>query len=129
VREYATVQTDASARGRATWALIPAFARHRLAVGLGLFEPNPRRFDHDMALVRQLYRTPDPKLALDICNQLRIEYLYVGPEERAAHGPSADKFRAAPDGFTIVYDSGGVTIYRVHLSRPSLGPTGHGGAP
>jgi hypothetical protein len=120
LRENDVVQTDASARGRATWALIPAFAERRLAVGLGLFEPNPRRFDADIDRVRQLYRTPDAALALQICEQLRIQYLYVGPEERDAHGPGADKFRLAPNDFTIIYDAAGVTIYRVRLSLKAL---------
>jgi hypothetical protein len=120
LRDTVTMQTDASARGRATWALLPAFAERRVAVGLGLFEPNPRRFDADIERVRILYRSDDPEVARQVCEALHIEYIYVGPEERAAHGASVDKFRRNPDHFQVVYDAAGVTIYHVRLSLKTL---------
>ena len=49
VSSHAVVQMDPIAHGRATWALLPAFGERRMAVGLALFEPNPRRFDRPMA--------------------------------------------------------------------------------
>jgi hypothetical protein len=109
----AMVQMDPDARGRATWALIPAFSEHRLPIGRGIFEPNPRRFDEGAGKVRVIYRTPDPKLAYAYCEYLGIEYLYVGPEERQADGPSVDKFARDTDDFTAIYSVGGVAIYRV----------------
>ncbi len=111
--ENAIVQIDANARGRSTWALIPAFAEHRLAVGHGIFESNPRRFDEGTASVAGVYRTPDLPLAYASCSRLGIQYLYVGPEERAANGPNADKFAQDPDHFKPVYNANGVTIYLV----------------
>jgi uncharacterized membrane protein len=109
----AMVQMDANARGRATWALIPAFSEHRLAVGRGIFEPNPRRFDEGAGKVSVIYHTRDPHEAYQYCEAVGIEYLYVGPEERAANGPAVDKFAADPDHFARVYDANGVAIYRV----------------
>jgi hypothetical protein len=116
IRESATVQTDGSVRGRSTWALIPAFARRRLAVGLGLFEPDPRRFDANIRRVRIVFRSPDVGIAYMYCENLRIEYLYVGQAERAQHGDNVDKFARDPARFEAVYQAGGITIYRVRLS-------------
>jgi uncharacterized membrane protein len=109
----ATVQPDASAQGRATWALIPAFAEHRVAIGLGLFEPNPRRFDKDIGRIRLAYRSPDIDVAYGYCRRLGVDYLYVGPTERAADAPNTDKFDRDPARFKPVYREGGVTIYKV----------------
>jgi uncharacterized membrane protein len=95
-----------------------------MAVGLGLFEPNPRRFAPMMNEMRHLFTTLDPGDAYTICGRHRIEYLWVGAEEHGADGAGADKFRADPDHFTVVYDAGGVTIYRVRLSLAQLrGPS------
>lgn len=122
--ETAVVQTDASTRGRSTWALVPAIAERRLAAGLGLFEPNPHRFDQNIARIRLVFRSPDRDLAYGYCQRLGIEYLYVGPEELAAHGPNVHKFAADPARFTIVYQVAGVTIYRVNGVTPlALGST------
>lgn len=123
--EDAVVQTDASTRGRSTWALVPAIAERRLSVGLGLFEPNPRRFDQNIARIRLVFRSPDLDLAYGYCQRLGIEYLYVGPEEVAAHGPNTHKFAADPARFTPVYQTGEVTIYRVN----GVTPLPLGGAP
>jgi uncharacterized membrane protein len=111
--ENAMVHMDANARGRVTWALIPAFSEHRLRIGRGIFEPNPRRFDEGAGQVSVIYRTPDPMVAYDYCESLGIEYLYVGPEERAADGPNVDKFAHDPHRFVRIYNADGVAIYRV----------------
>jgi len=109
----AIVQADANGRGRSTWALIPAFAEHRMSVGRGIFEPNPHRFDDGTGNVSVIYRTPNTALAYQYCESMGIQYLYVGPEERAANGPNVDKFAHDPDRFTRIYDADGVAIYLV----------------
>jgi hypothetical protein len=115
-----TVEADARARGRVTWALIPAFAKRRMAIGRGIFQPNPQRFDDAVDLVSVVYRTPDIELAYAYCKQLGIQYIYVGPEERAADGPNADKFANDPADFVPVYHTGEVTIYRVKGMKPPV---------
>jgi uncharacterized membrane protein len=108
----AVVQTDAESRGRATWALIPALARRRLATGLGLFEPDQTRFEPNMRRIRTLFRTLDAAEAHGYCQRLGIEYLYVGDVERAAFGEGAAKFANHPDLFRRVFANGAVQIYR-----------------
>jgi hypothetical protein len=109
----AIVQADVNARGRATWALIPAFSEHRMSVGRGIFEPNPKRFDQGAGNVSVIYRTPDTALAYQYCESMGIQYVYVGPEERAANGPNVDKFARDPARFGIIYRNSGVTVYLV----------------
>jgi hypothetical protein len=109
------------AHGRATWALLPAFGERRMAVGLALFEPNPHRFDRPMADVGKIFSAGDTASAFALCERFGITTLWVGPEERAAHGDAAaDKFMADPAHFSPVYAAAGVTIYRVGCpSHPS----------
>lgn len=110
----AVVQPDASARGRASWALIPAFAYRRQRTGVALFEPNPERFEKDIARVRIVFRSPNLDDAYGYCQRMGIQYLYVGAAERAAHGSiSVDKFQNDTARFRTVYQEGSVTIYRV----------------
>ena len=109
----AVVQTDADSRGRATWALIPAIARRRLATGLGLFEPDQTRFEPNIRRIRTLFRTHDAAEAHGYSRRLGIDYLYVGDVERAAYGEGAEKFARHPDLFRGVFDNGAVQIYEV----------------
>ena len=116
VSSHAVVQIDPIAHGRATWALLPAFGERRMAVGLALFEPNPRRFDRPMADVARIFSAGDTATAFAICQRFGITTLWVGPEERAARGDAAaDKFMGDPVHFSPVYAAAGVTIYRVRL--------------
>jgi uncharacterized membrane protein len=109
----ANIEVDANGRGRGTWALIPAFSEHRMSVGRGIFEPNPRRFDQGAGNVSVIYRTPDLSLAYQYCQSMGIQYVYVGNVERAVDGPNADKFARDPARFGIAYRNPGVTIYLV----------------
>jgi hypothetical protein len=109
----AIVQTDAETRGRATWALIPALARRRLATGLGLFEPDQTRFEPNMRRIRRLFATPDVAEAHGYCRRLGIQYLYVGDVERTAYGDNATKFERDPARFRRVFANAGVQIYEV----------------
>jgi hypothetical protein len=113
---HAVLQMDPITHGRATWALLPAFAERRVGVGLALFEPNPRRFDRPMADVRRIFSAGDTATAFAMCVQYGITDVWVGPEERAAYGDAAaDKFLADPAHFAPLYAAGGVAIYRVRL--------------
>ena len=116
----AIVQTDARARGRATWALVPAFCRRRMATGLGLFEPDPTRFDQNMDIIHELYSQADATAAHATCERLGIDYLYVGPVERQANPAGIEKFEQRPDLFRRVYrlmDEEILEVIREHRLR------------
>jgi uncharacterized membrane protein len=108
-----TVQPDGVSRGRATWALVPALARRRMATGLGLFEPDQTRFERNLERIRTLFRTADVEEAYGYCRRLGIDYVFVGDVERAAYGDGARKFARAPGRFQQVFENGAVQIYRV----------------
>jgi len=99
----ALVQTDPRARGRATWAFVPAFCRRRMATGLGLFEPDPTRFEVNMDAIHAMFSTPDAAAAHAACTRLGIDYVYVGPVERRANPGGIGKFSERPDLFRLVF--------------------------
>lgn len=74
-----------------------------------------------------IYRTPDVAMAHQYCEDIGVQYLYVGPEERAANGPNVDKFATDRDRFVPVYTVNGVAIYRVQGMTARI--TQHGGTP
>jgi len=97
------VQTDPRARGRATWAFVPAFCRRRMATGLGLFEPDPTRFEANMDAIHAMFSTPDAAGAHAACTRLGIDYVYVGPVERRANPDGIGKFSEHPDLFRLAF--------------------------
>jgi hypothetical protein len=113
----AVVQSDAESRGRATWALIPALARRRMATGLGLFEPDQTRFEANMRRIRTLFATGDVEEAYGYCQRLGIQYLYVGEVEQATYGDGARKFAQAPARFRRVFNNSAASIYEVVAAR------------
>jgi len=76
-----------------------------------------------MAAARTIFRTPDPAAAFAICERYGVRELWIGPEERAAHGASVDKFAGDPDHFTRIYAADGIEIYQVRLTLTDLGRT------
>jgi hypothetical protein len=109
----AIVQTDALERGRGSWALIPAFAQRRMAAGVVLFEPNPRRLEGHLADVRRVFIRHDPAEAHAACLALGIDYLYLGEAEEHDEARGADKFGNNPNLFQLAYTSRDVRIYKV----------------
>jgi uncharacterized membrane protein len=61
--------------------------------------------------VKEIYTTQDPSVALDLLSKYDIQYVVVGPQERASYGiPGLDKFDQIGD---VVFPGDDVTIYRV----------------
>ena len=109
----ATVQTDAVARARNTWAFVTAFAGRRMATGMGIFELNPSRFEPAVNRIREVFTTADARHAYTLARQFEIDYVYVGDVERQADQPGVAKFEHSPDQFELVFRQGTVAIVKV----------------
>ncbi len=116
--EDATVQPDGWARGRATWALIPALARRRMASGAGLFEPDQSRFEKNLNRIRTIFQSTDAADAHFHCRRIGVDYLYVGDVERGAYADGVLKFDRHPEKFERVFGNGAVQIYKVLAGGP-----------
>lgn len=110
---HAIVQMEPMLRGRAHWSLIPTFAERRMIAGQPIsLLPMPEYRQRSLE-VQHLYQGADPREAWHLAKRLRIDYLYVDPDDRAAYPEGIAKFDSQPGYFEKVYDDAGVTFYRV----------------
>ena len=80
--------------------------------------------------VYRLYNEPDTELALNLLKRYNVDYVYIGPFERAAYAPAGvEKFAAMTEALERVYDDGDVQIYRVKAGVKAPGGAGYGSAP
>ena len=111
----AVVQMDAITRARITWSLIPSFAERRMAGGnaIPLLEvPAYREISNQVH--RGIYRGRSPQAAWDTARGLGIDYIYVGPAERAGLPATAlAKFDQRPDLFARVFGNDEAAVFEV----------------
>ena len=109
----AVVQMEPMVRAREHWTLIPSFAGRRMAAGLPISLLPLPEYEERSQLVRTAFATTNSDEAWGILRRLRIDYIYVDPEDRAAYGASLAKFDTNPDKFERVFGNAEVSIYRV----------------
>ncbi|MBL8135151.1 MAG: hypothetical protein JNL48_00895 [Acidobacteria bacterium] len=109
----AIVQVDTAARGEEMWACIPAFAERRMAVGLPLSMVPLRKYQAGAARVQWLYHVESAHAAHELAERFGIDYLVVGPPERAAHPGVEARWNAAADELPVVFHNAALSIYRV----------------
>jgi hypothetical protein len=109
----AVVQMEPMIRAREHWTLIPSFAGRRMAAGLPISLLPLPEYEERSQLVRTAFSTLHADEAWDVLRRLRIDYIYIDPEDRAAYGQSLAKFDRNADRFERVFGNGEVTIYRV----------------
>ena len=76
------------------------------------FKPLPE-YEERSSMVRTLFATANAAEATTIAYKLRIDYLYVDPEDVAAYGEGVAKFAENPDRFERVFSNSEVRIYRI----------------
>ena len=62
--------------------------------------------------LEQLYRTGSPAEIAQLLDQWRIDYVIVGPAERAQYGIDSETERRFAPVLDLVFDAGDVRIYR-----------------
>jgi hypothetical protein len=113
----ARVQVDPVARGRDTWAFIPAFAERRMATGLPLSMIPLAKYEAANQQISQVYQSPSAEQAYDGVTRHCIDYLVIGPPERAKYPqlePLLDEDKAR---FVPAFRNGTLTVYYVPRDR------------
>ncbi len=114
----AVVQVDTLARGDEMWAYVPAFAERRMAVGIPLSMVPLRKYQDGAARVQWLYDASDPRVAFTLAERFGIDYLVVGPPERAAHPGVETRWATDPDELPMAFHNATLSIYQVRHQRP-----------
>jgi hypothetical protein len=109
----ARVQVDADARGRDTWAYIPAFAERRMAGGLPIGMIPLAKYEKVTADVKQLYQSASAGEAYARASNMCVDYLAVGAPERAAYPKLQALLDARPDLFAPAFRNNALAVYAV----------------
>jgi uncharacterized membrane protein len=114
----AIVQIEPTVRdsGRwSAWTYVPAFAERRMAGGLPISMVPFDKYQAASQRVKEIYSASDWRAAYDRAKALRIDYLFVGPPERAAYPGFDAMLGEQPAYFQAVLRNGSVSIY--HLAK------------
>lgn len=107
----AVVQVDPVPR-EFDWAYVPAFIERRMAAGIPISMIPLRKYQEAANTVRLIYDEP-PLLAFERAARAGIDYIIVGPPERALHPGVEDRFASVKDLMPLVFRNGTISIYEV----------------
>ncbi len=108
------VQWDVRARELGQWALLPAIAERRMAVGSPIFLLDLRKYRvRERREVRPIFTSGDPFQAHRLATDLGIDYLFVGSREIQTRGERLRRLFESPALFRTVFSNPGVTILAV----------------
>jgi hypothetical protein len=109
----ARVQVDADARGRDTWAYVPAFAERRMAGGLPIGMIPLAKYEKATAEIKQLYQSPSADDAYARALNMCVDYVVVGGPERAMYPKLQPMLDARPDLFAPGFRNSALSVYAV----------------
>jgi len=108
------VQWDVRARELGEWALLPAIAERRMAVGSPIFLLDLRKYRvRERREVRPIFTSRDPFEAHRLATGLGIDYLFLGSRELQTRGGRLRKLFESKALFRPVFSNPGVTILAV----------------
>jgi hypothetical protein len=108
------VQWDSRAREPGEWALVPALAERRMAVGFPLFLLGPEKYRRrERRWVRPVFTSEDPAEAHRFAVDAGIDYIFVGRREMEIRGVRLRKFWESPELFERVFSNREVSVFRV----------------
>ena len=84
-----------------------------MAAGLPISLLPLPEYEQRSQLVRTAFATTHAEEAWAILRRLRVDYIYVDPEDRAVYASGLAKFDTSPDKFERVFSNSDVSIYRV----------------
>ncbi len=113
----AVVQVDTQTRAEGMWALIPAFAERRMAVGLPLSMVPLKKYQVGAHRIHWLYHVDSAATAYELAVRFGIDYLVVGPPERLAHPGIEARLGATPDLLPLVFHNDALSIFGVRPPR------------
>jgi hypothetical protein len=109
----AIVQVDPEPRDPGTWSYIPAFAERRMAGGLPISMVPLIKYQRVSRQIGEMFAAASADGIYDGAATHRIDYLFVGGPERAAHPQLETLLASRPDLFRPVFRQGQVSIYYI----------------
>jgi hypothetical protein len=116
----ARVQVEPVVRERDTWAYIPAFAERRMATGLPLSMIPLAKYEAANQKIQRLYQSTSVEEVHESVLRHCIDYLVIGPPERAAYPHLEPLLDAHPQQFVSAFRNGTLTVYYVPRDRERM---------
>lgn len=110
----AIVQIDPAPRDPEHWAYVPAFGERRMAAGLPISMVPLAKYQQASAEIRTIY-DEEPLSAYEHAVRAGINYVIVGPPERAGHDGVEKRFDSIPQLMPLVFRNNTISIYAVHV--------------
>jgi hypothetical protein len=108
----AIFQIDPLPRDPEHWAYLPAFAERRMAAGIPISMIPLAKYRQASEQIRLIY-DEQPLLAYERAFRAHVNYIIVGPQERAAHPGVEDRFNGLAQRLPLVFKNGTISIYEV----------------
>ncbi len=108
----ALVQVD-PVRESGTWAYMPAFGERRMTAGMPISMIPLQKYKDASDRVAKVFTATSKDDAYRLAHELKLQYMFVGPRERAAYPHLGQILDEAPYWFNPVFRNDSVTIYRV----------------
>jgi hypothetical protein len=108
----ALFQVDPIARDSETWAYLPAFAERRMAIGLPISMVPLAKYQEGSAAIRQMFEEA-PLAAYERARRASVNYVLIGPPERASHPGVEERFNSIPNQMPLAWKNGTISIYEV----------------
>jgi hypothetical protein len=112
----AIVQVDPAPRDPEHWAYLPAFGERRMAAGLPISMVPLAKYQRASAEIRTIY-DEEPLSAYEHAVRAGINYVIVGPPERAGHDGVEQRFDSIPELMPRVFRNNTISIYQVTPGR------------
>ena len=112
----AIVQVDPAPRDPEHWGYLPAFGERRMAAGLPISMVPLAKYQQASAEVRTIY-DEEPLFAYEHAVRAGINYVIVGPPERAGHDGVEQRFASIPELMALVFRNNTISIYEVARRR------------
>jgi hypothetical protein len=112
----AIVQIDPAPRDPEHWAYLPAFGERRMAAGLPISMVPLAKYQQAAAEIRTIY-DEEPLSAYEHAVRAGINYVIVGPPERAGHEGVEQRFDSIPQLMPQVFRNSTISIYQVNPGR------------
>lgn len=108
----AIFQVDPVPRDPEHWAYLPAFAERRMAAGIPISMVPLAKYQQASQDIRLIYDEA-PLFAYERAVRAGVNYLLVGPPERAAHPDVEARFNSIPNQLPLVFKNNSISIYEV----------------
>jgi hypothetical protein len=115
--EHAVVQSLIEYPGRFDYSLTVIFGERRAALGVGKMAfiryPNRDAITQRAREIQTLFSTVNSEERNALARGLHIDYIFIGPHERARYPGVEERFAADTVHFKEVYSSATVSVYQV----------------